>query len=233
MPMDFLQRNLFCQMRAEAFGTQEEMEPMTTFKQQKIELMRHNLGDMPQGEYTMSSRLLNYRLQKIEEQEHHAIDTSVTSLALLRIIVQNINGTLANGVNLHDVVRLGHFLREDGDKVDFVKIDVWLQKLHIQRMAQFIGSVLIHFFQFEQDEIPFVHHVERGAGKLTLRSLYYNSKRQNGIQFTQGSLGLVHATGGGMRKRLRHTMRYFPYAPIEATCLFLHTLFKSIAEIEE
>ena len=30
--MDFLQRNLFAQLRNEHFGTKEQLEPMTSFK---------------------------------------------------------------------------------------------------------------------------------------------------------------------------------------------------------
>ncbi len=55
---------------------------------------------------------------------------------------------------------MGNYLRTKGDKVDFVKLEKWLRKLRIQRMAQLQGSVLIPFFEFEQDEIPFVRRVE-------------------------------------------------------------------------
>ena len=41
--MNFLQRNLFIKLRSENFGTDEELEPMTTFKMQKIAQMMKNL----------------------------------------------------------------------------------------------------------------------------------------------------------------------------------------------
>lgn len=231
--MDFLQRNLFTQLRAENFGTKEELEPMTTFKKQKIAQMMKNLNDVPSGEVLMNNSFLNRRLINIQKNERHAIDTSMETVYLLRLLVSNVNGILANGINLRGIIQLGQYLRTRGDKVDFVKLDNWLSKLRIQRMAQLEGSVLITFFDFEKDEIPFVRTVERGAYKLTLRSLYYNIKDQEEIKFQQTKTGFVHTTGGTMRKNLRRSMRYFGYAPIETTSNFLNKFFRSLSEIEE
>ena len=231
--MNFLQRNLFIKLRSENFGTNEELEPMTTFKMQKIAQMMKNLSDIPEGEVRMSNSFLNRRLSKIQDDERHAIDTSIETVYLLRIIVGNVNSILKNGINLKGIIQLGNYLRTKGDKVDFVKLEKWLAKLRIQRIAQLEGSVLITFFDFEQDEIPFVHHIERGAYKLTLRSLYYNIMDQQAIQFEQTSSGFVRTTGGTMRKNLRRSMRYLQYAPIETMSNFMNNFFRSLSEIEE
>ena len=231
--MDFLQRNLFKKWRAEHFDTKEQLDPMTTFKKQKIAQMMKNLSDIPSGEVAMHSGFLNKRLIKIQQDEPHAIDTSMETIYLLRLIVSNVNAMYSGGISLRGIIQLGQYLRTRGDKVDFVKLDTWLTKLHIQRMAQLEGSVLIQFFNFEQDEIPFVKMVERGASKLTVRSLYYNIKDMEDIKFQESQVGFVHTTGGTMRKNLRRSMRYFGYAPIETTCNFLNSFFKSLSEIEE
>lgn len=206
---------------------------MTTFKKQKIAQMMKNLSDIPSGEVAMHSGFLNKRLIKIQQDEPHAIDTSMETIYLLRLIVSNVNAMYSGGISLRGIIQLGQYLRTRGDKVDFVKLDTWLTKLHIQRMAQLEGSVLIQFFNFEQDEIPFVKMVERGASKLTVRSLYYNIKDIEDIKFQESQVGFVHTTGGTMRKNLRRSMRYFGYAPIETTCNFLNSFFKSLSEIEE
>lgn len=231
--MNFLQRNLFIKLRSENFGTDEELEPMTTFKMQKIAKMMKNLSDIPEGEVRMNNSFLNRRLTKIQDDERHAIDTSIETVYLLRIIVGNVNSILKNGINLKGIIQLGNYLRTKGDKVDFVKLEKWLTRLRIQRIAQLEGSVLITFFDFEQDEIPFVHHIERGAYKLTLRSLYYNIMDQQAIQFEQTSSGFVRTTGGTMRKNLRRSMRYLQYAPIETMSNFMNNFFRSLSEIEE
>ena len=231
--MNFLQRNLFIKLRSENFGTDEELEPMTTFKMQKIAQMMKNLSDIPEGEVRMNNSFLNRRLTKIQDDERHAIDTSIETVYLLRIIVGNVNSILKSGINLKGIIQLGNDLRTKGDKVDFVKLEKWLTRLRIQRIAQLEGSVLITFFDFEQDEIPFVRHVEPGAYKHTLRSLYYNITEHQDIQFEQNNAGFVHTTGGTMRKNLRRSMRFLQYAPIETMSNFMNNFFRSLSEIEE
>lgn len=231
--MDFLQRNLFTKLRSENFGTQEELEAMTTFKKKKIAQMMKNLNNVPSGEVLMHNSFLNRRLAKIQKEEPHVIDTSMETVYLLRLIVSNANAMLSGGISIRGIIQLGQYLRTRGDKVDFVKLDNWLTKLHLQRMAQLEGSVLITFFNFEQDEIPFVKLVERGAYKLTLRSLYYNIKDMEDIKFQQSQVGFVHTTGGSMRKNLRRSMRFFGYAPIESASNFFNGFFRSLSEIEE
>ena len=231
--MDFLQRNLFTKLRSENFGTQEELEAMTTFKKKKIAQMMKNLNNVPSGEVLMHNSFLNRRLTKIQKEEPHVIDTSMETVYLLRQIVSNANAMLSGGISIRGIIQLGQYLRTRGDKVDFVKLDNWLTKLHLQRMAQLEGSVLITFFNFEQDEIPFVKLVERGAYKLTLRSLYYNIKDMEDIKFQQSQVGFVHTTGGSMRKNLRRSMRFFGYAPIESASNFFNGFFRSLSEIEE
>lgn len=231
--MDFIQRNLFTQLSAENFGKEAQLEPMTTFKKRKIAQMKNNLYEVPAGEVLMNNSFLNHRLEKIQENERHAIDTSVETLHLLRIIVSNVNGIISSGISIKGIIQLGQYLRTKGDKVDFVKLELWLRKLHIQRMAQLEGSILILFFDFEQDEIPFVNRIERGAYKLTLRSLEYNANEQHDIEFTQTSTGFVKTTGGTMRKNIRSSMRYLSYAPIETISNFTSKVFRSLSEIEE
>ena len=92
--MNFLQRNLFIKLRSENFGTDEELEPMTTFKMHKIAQMMKNLSDIPEGEVRMNNSFLNRRLTKIQDDERHAIDTSIETVYLLRIIVGNVNSIL-------------------------------------------------------------------------------------------------------------------------------------------
>lgn len=186
-----------------------------------------------QEEPRLSNHYLNFRLSRIENAERHAIDTNVDALNVLKIIVGNVSSMLNHGTMLSGIIELGSYLRNKGDKVDFVKLDKWLSKLRIQRMAQLQGSVLILFFDFEQDEIPYVRHVERGAYKLTLRSLYYNEQDRQDIHFNETQAGFVHVTGGTMRKNLRRSMRYLEYAPIETISNFCNNFFKSLSEIEE
>ncbi len=232
--MDFLQRNLFTQLRAEHFKTKEEMEPMTKFKRDRIAWMRQNVSEMPAGKVEMYNPLLNKRFIKIQADERHAIDTSVETIYILRIIVSNANGMIASDISLRGIIQLGDYLRTRGDKVDFIKLEGWLKKLHLTRMAQLQGSILIKFFNFEIEEIPFVHRIEQGAYSHTLNTLYYNINDQlKEIKFQQSKSGFVHASDGTMRKNLHRSLRYFDYAPIETISNFLHNFAHSLSQIEE
>lgn len=104
----------------------------------------------------LSNKWLNKRYHKIIYNEMHSIDTSTETLRMLQLIVFNTNAMLNRGINLDAIIRLGQFLRNKGDKVDFLKLEKWLSALHLQRMAQLQGSILIAVFGFEKDEIDFV-----------------------------------------------------------------------------
>ena len=91
-------------------------------------------------------------------------------------------------------------------------------------------------FNYFFSAIPTAGHnqtVEKGAYKLTLRSLYYNTQEAKDIEFEQTATGFVRTTGGTMRKSLRRSMRYITYAPIETISNFTHKVFHSLSEIEE
>ncbi len=125
--------------------------------------------------------------------------------------------------------------RTRGDKVDFVKLEKWrLAKLRIQRIAQLEGSVLITFFDFEQDEIPFVHHIERGRLQADAPlSSTITSWTSRPFSLSRPAAALYAPRGGTMRKNLRRSMRYLQYAPIETMSNFMNNFFRSLSEIEE
>ena len=162
------------------------------------------------------------------------MDASMTTLELLNIIVRNISHILNQGISLSGISQLGSFLRTKGDKVDFVKLEGWLKRLHIQRMAQLEGSILIAVFEFDQDEIPFVAQVEKEAYPLILRTLKHTtSDTTEEWHFRQGRTGFVQNNSRIMRRNLRRSIRYINFAPIETSSNFLNNFARSLSEIEE
>ena len=153
----------------------------------------------------MHNSFLNRRLAKIQKEEPHVIDTSMETVYLLRLIVSNANAMLSGGISIRGIIQLGQYLRTRGDKVDFVKLDNWLTKLHLQRMAQLEGSVLSPSSTLNRMKSRCQVGRER-SHKLTLRSLYYNIKDMEDIKFQQSQVGFVHTTGGSMRKNLRRSI---------------------------
>ena len=187
-----------------------------------------------QEEPRLSNHYLNFRLSRIENAERHAIDTNVDALNVLKIIVGNVSSMLNHGTMLSGIIELGSYLRNKGDKVDFVKLDTWLGKLQLHRMAQLQGSMLMSVFNFEQDELPFVRHVEAAANKLVLRSVTHSaSDTAEEWHFRQLSSGFVQNNSALLRRNLRRSLRYITYAPLETVSNFFNNFARSLQEIEE
>lgn len=187
-----------------------------------------------QEEPRLSNHYLNFRLSRIENAERHAIDTNVDALNVLKIIVGNVSSMLNHGTMLSGIIELGSYLRNKGDKVDFVKLDTWLGKLQLRRMAQLQGSMLMSVFNFEQDELPFVRHVEAAANKLVLRSVTHSaSDTAEDWHFRQLSSGFVQNNSALLRRNLRRSLRYITYAPLETVSNFFNNFARSLQEIEE
>ncbi|VTY13203.1 Uncharacterised protein [uncultured Prevotella sp.] len=182
----------------------------------------------------LSNKWLNKRYHKIIYNEMHSIDTSTETLRMLQLIVFNTNAMLNCGINLDAIIRLGQFLRNKGDKVDFLKLEKWLSELHLQRMAQLLGSILIAVFGFEKDEIDFVKKEEPVAYKLTIKIISNLVKDTAGEwHFRQNSAGFVQNNGKMLRRNLRRSYKYISYAPIETTSNFINGFIKGLSEIEE
>ena len=162
------------------------------------------------------------------------MDASMDTVEILNIIVRNVGDMLNQGISLSGMIELGRYLRTRGDKVDFVKLEDWLQELHILHIAQLQGSILIAVFEFELDEIPFVHKFAPESFKLTIRTINHTAidtaKEWN---FKQSKSGFMKNNSSALRKNLRRSIRYAGYAPIETASNFVNNFIRSLSEIEE
>lgn len=197
-----------------------------------IDSMQCGQGEAPTPH--LSNPLLNRRLKRIFYKERHAIDTNVGALDVLSIITTNVSTMLNKGIMLGGIIELGSYLREKGDKVDFVKLEHWLNKLHLRRMAQLQGSMLMAVLHFDQDELPFVGRVESSAYRLVLRSVVHTANdTAEEWHFRQSKAGFVQNNSVLLRRNLRRSLCYFVYAPIETVSNYLHNFARSLQEIEE
>ena len=182
----------------------------------------------------LSNRLLNRRLRNLMYNELHSIDTSVEALDMLKLIVSNSELMFTRGMNLGGIITMGEYLRTRGDKVDFVKLESWLNSLQLHAMAELQGNVLISVFGFEEDELPFVTKSDPKAYRLTLRSISDLAKdTAQEWHFKQNSAGFVQNNNAVLRRNLSRSLRYVGYAPIETTSNFFHNFVRSLSEIEE
>lgn len=189
--------------------------------------------DINETQTALASFFLNKRLNKIHYNELHAIDTSVETLELLDIIIRCITAMLNSDASINRLLRLGIFLRSKGDKVDFIKLDNWLRMLHLQRMAQLQGCILIQAFGFEQDELPFVHKQEPDTGHLLDYSFKHADDEYEEWHIKENRSPFLKTNSRALVHKLRRCNRYFKYAPLEAFSNLLHNIARSLSEIEE
>lgn len=168
----------------------------------------------------LSYALKRYTLKDIAYKERHSIDTSKTTLDLLAVILQNANLILRKGIRLRGIIELGLFLRTKGQLVDFVKLESWIDKLKLKKMARLEASVLIQMFGFERDEFPYIRKTVDEAGKLTEESLRRVVKANK----------LDRATS---KYNIRNCITFYRYSHSEAICKATSTIVRSLSEIEE
>lgn len=181
----------------------------------------------------MANFWLNRKLRKIRENEIHAIDTSTDTLELLDIMLICITAMLNHDVSIRQLIRLGVYLRTKGDKVDFVKFENWLHRLHIYRIAGLQGCFLIMAMGFEADELPFLHNTELHTERL----LNYALTRQQGEyepwHVNDSKPVFIHTNSKALWCRIHRCSLYMRYAPIETLSNLIMSMASSIAEVEE
>lgn len=193
-----------------------------------------NFPKRQEAEGQLYNPIFKRRLQNIRNNEPHAEDFSEETLQLLNLIIVGTNEVLSSGFSFHYTLPIGVFLREQGDKVDFVKLDQWLGKLHLRHFAQFLGSVLITTLGFEKDEVPFVQTVDKNAFYAAVKSLLQSkAARKSNWRFHQTTAGFVENDSKAMMQVLRNSLHFFNYAPIETVSNFIHSFIKSLSELEE
>ena len=182
----------------------------------------------------MCNGFLNARLKRIRENEPQSADASVETLNMLDIIVQATECTMTYGLSFATILRIGIYLRVDGDKIDFVKLENWLRKLNLTRMAQLEGSILIDIFGFEMDEIPFVNKMVPSAHKIAIEALEKPIRIDiEEWKISQKSTIFLANNSKAMMKTVKNCMKYFFFAPVEASSNFLHRFASSLSNLEE
>ena len=168
----------------------------------------------------LSYPLKRYLLKDIIYKEKHSIDTSKISLDLLSLILQNTSIILRSGIRLRGIMELGIFLRTKGQLVDFVKVESWLQKLKLKKMAALQASVLTDYFGFELVEFPYVKKTDKRAAALTEKSLnkvYWMNKQERQTS----------------KYNIRNCITFHRYSHSESLCKATSTIIRSLSEIEE
>lgn len=191
----------------------------------------YNFRITQQSTKKFSSSFLNHKLNDIIFNEIHSIDTSTNSLMFLNKLIYNVNIFLNKGIDIREFVKLGLYLRTNGDKIDFIKIEKWIADLKMGKIINMICSYLVSISNFESTEIPFLYKYNKKSYKSILLHL---NKASNVIKRAVNSekkenkvtIGLLYSSN-------KTVLRQFKYFPIEATSAFISNITKSLSKIEE
>lgn len=198
----------------------------------------------------LTNPLTNRRLQAIIISDVRGSDSTYTtiagtrvetlspSLSLLVSLVRITRYLINDGISLKQIVDLGLFLRHEGSKVDYVKVQQWLKQLGLQRMARVTAAILTDFMGFDDDEMQFVTPGPRPT-KSDMEHIredifHLSDDHTEDWYFTQGKNIFVRTSNSGaMMWHMRHNMRYFRYCPAETVTNFVASFVHSISHIEE
>lgn len=173
-------------LRAGAFGiTDTPLQPMSTFKWNRLEEIAVRLGifgyiaagakvlsadpAMPKSfnkeeseevyscaDAHFNNRFKQRRYERICDSEPHDIAPSMETLHLLKLHVTISDDIIASSLPIAGIISVGRYLRNDGHKVDYIKLENWLTRLGIVQTSSLIASLLIELFGFEEDEFPYI-----------------------------------------------------------------------------
>lgn len=252
--MDIIRRNFISLIRNGAFGENDTLEPMSKYKWGLLHKLAEIHGVDSIIDYTLNqgkgalpklplpdaglsrlyNRRLNKRLQNIREQEPSSDDSSIETLNMLDILIQTAEAMLSYGLSIGNIVRTGIYLQNDGDKIDYIKLDNWLKRLDMHRMAQLIGSLLVELLDFEPEAIPFLSRMEPSAKNLAHEALYkpHHIKAEE-WKVRQLNNGFIGNNNKAMLQVAYNCCKFFVYAPIETISSFIARFTDSLANIEE
>ncbi len=196
--------------------------------------------------HTLTNKILNHSLQNIIEKEIienkvyievngrkcEVISNTMTSLVILLRIAHNI---LNSTIYLNLVIDLGVSLRKIGDKVDFVVLQSWIERLHMTNIAHLSGLLLIKQFNFTEDEIPFLKKDGIGDVEKLTREMFMmkNEEAKEWIEQNENNILMPKINSSAFFSHIRNTARNLNYYPAESLTNLLANITRSLSRIEE
>ena len=178
-----------------------------------------------------SSVFLNRKYNKIIFNEIHSIDTSISSLVFLNKLAVCISTIMDYGIDFKILADLGLYLRQSGDKIDYVKTESWIKALNIRNITELIGECLIILFHFESAELPFIKNITNKYSKKVCRDLVAtlndtsSARKRNKIKKSNAI--------NPINKPDTHPAKYLTIQPVEASSRLIANTVKSLSNIDE
>ncbi len=202
-------------------------EQMALWKESALQADTEIIKD---EEQRLTNPLLNHKLQNLTKKEG---DTP--TLELLYNIIRLARFILTQGINMRHLLELGIYLRTTKDQINYEQLSAWIKKLQMTKITRLEAALLIHFFDFKEEEIPFTTvRINKDTIRIADDILNTSSEQVSDWYFTQGKNVFVSTTNSGaMMWHVRHSAKYMSYYPSEAVTNFFANFAHSLSHIEE
>lgn len=195
----------------------------------------------------LSNKLLSHSLQNLVEQELREsrtayydddpdIETLNPTLTLFQILLRLSCDLIAGTIQLIDLVDTGSFLRSIGDRVDYIKLQAWIEKLKMQRMVPIIAQLLVELLAFAEDELPFTTIQKRAdLSDIVSEILVPSTNRSKRMMVTQSGHGIFLHTSNtsAFVWHARRSAKFMRYYPSESITSLFSSFARSLTNIEE
>lgn len=137
-----------------------------------------------QESFNASKAYLSYnpvkrKWEELREEEMSDIhNISDETLQLLDIIIMNADYIIDSMMNVEGLLLFGRFIRENKKAIDYTKLNNWLAKTKMTSMAELLGTILIDFFDFSQDEFPFMKTPKKSYERIFTQTLDHTFHQQ-------------------------------------------------------
>lgn len=210
---------------------------------QQIDVIKEQLKTVPTAGFSdlydfsklhLQSKKYNTQLQQIIHSEYTDEEKSYETMQVMAIIIVNVDHILTGKSYLKGIIDLGRYLRIEGGKVDFVKLENWLSKCGMTKMANLQGSLLITGFGFSREELPFMTRPEKDVWPELLRAISSDDiSHIRPWQLHENTGGFLVGNPSTAMRSIRHTFRYRRYSARETFSTIYRGIMKGLSEIEE
>ncbi len=186
------------------------------------------------------NRHLNRKLQAIHDADETDVDKAPATWEYFSLMVYNAEQLIGGSLHMPSLLRLGTMLKEKGDQIDYPKLEMWIQQVHLSKPVNWLTTILTEVFKIDADEIQYEYRPHPKAASMLYVALHKLLARIEKVARKPRSLSkaiLLPLTSNSPRyysgQRMFSRRITLRYAPREALPLLWNSFNKRIEAIEE
>ena len=179
----------------------------------------------------LTNPILKQKLQTILNKENISEESRQLLLNLVGVtrFIMNV------GMPMKLVAETAVLIRQATDRIDYARIQEWIEELKLRPMAQLTGTLLIGIMHMAPTELPFMAPENKNlTDKRVQEILKLKNKNTEEWYLSQGKNIFVHTSNpASLLWHVRQSARFFRYYPSESLTNFFASFANSLSHIEE